>query len=253
MIETIIMPFKCIVIDDEPDAVEILSDYILEIPELVLVQSYTDPLKAMNEISKGDGVDIIFMDVDMPLISGIDLSKAVREKTEKLIFTTAHTRYAFDAFEVEADAYLLKPFSLAKFALTMNKVLKGQATSSLSNEMKTQKDFYVKTIHERNRLVRIRFDDVIAVEGEKNYVKIYTTQGEIISYLTLKEIRERFDEIEDFIQVHRSFLVSKNYIDKVEGNLIKLPGNMTVPIGAFYKDYLYAYIADNTIKTARKN
>lgn len=245
------MPYQCVIIDDEPDALEILTDYIQQIPELEVARSYTDPVKAMAEMAQGDLIDFVFMDIDMPLISGIDLSKAIRAKTEKLIFTTAHTKYAFEAFEVEADAYLLKPFTFAKFALTINKLIKNDVVSAQIIEK--AKDFYVKTTEERNRFVRIKFDDVIAVESVKNYIKIYTTTEEVITYLTLKEIKERLDETANFIQVHRSFVISKDYIEKVEGSLVKLPNNMLVPIGTFYKDPFYEYLAKNTIKTGRHN
>ncbi|MGK9117481.1 LytR/AlgR family response regulator transcription factor [Olivibacter jilunii] len=244
------MTFQCIIIDDEPDAIEIINDYIQQIPQLELKQSYTDPLKAMSDISINEHVDFIFMDIDMPRISGIDLSKNIRNKTNKLIFTTAHTKYAFEAFEVEADAYLLKPFTFAKFALTINKLIKD------NHQVRTEenpKEFYVKTTEERNRFVRIKFDDVIAVESVKNYIKIYTIDEEIMTYLTLKEIKERFDETDDFIQIHRSFIISKNYIEKVEGSLVKLPKNMLIPIGTFYKDAFYDYLLRNTIKTGRNN
>lgn len=111
----------------------------------------------------------------------------------------------------------------------------------------------VKITEERNRYVRVKFDEVIAIESVKNYIKIYTTTEEIMTYLTLKEIKERFDETDDFIQIHRSFIISKNYIEKVEGSLVKLPKNMLIPIGTFYKDAFYDYLLKNTIKTGRNN
>ena len=242
------MLYKCIVIDDEPDSVEIINDYIQQIPELVVLQSYIDPVKAMADMAQGDPVDFVFMDIDMPRISGLELSRAIRSKTNKLIFTTAHTKYAFEAFEVEADAYLLKPFTFAKFALAINKLLNDNPRVRTEDN---SKEFYVKTTEERNRFVRIKFDEVIAIESVKNYIKIYTTTEEIMTYLTLKEIKERFDETDDFIQIHRSFIISKNYIEKVEGSLVKLPKNMLIPIGTFYKDAFYDYLLKNTIKTGR--
>jgi len=244
------MLYKCIIIDDEPDAIEIINDYIQQIPELTVLHSYIDPVEALASMGKGDTVDFVFMDIDMPRISGLELSKAIRNKTDKLIFTTAHTKYAFEAFEVEADAYLLKPFTFAKFALTIDKLIKDNLRIRTGD---STKEFYVKTTEERNRYVRVKFDEVIAIESVKNYIKIYTTTEEIMTYLTLKEIKERFDETDDFIQIHRSFIISKNYIEKVEGSLVKLPKNMLIPIGTFYKDAFYDYLLKNTIKTGRNN
>jgi len=247
------MAYQCIIIDDEPDAVEILTDYIQQMPNLELKQSFIDPLEAMANISQEEKVDFIFMDIDMPRISGIDLSKNIRDKTDKLIFTTAHTKYAFEAFELEADAYLLKPFTFAKFALTINKLIKNTSAISTAHSSEKTKDFYVKTTEERNRFLKIRFEDVIAVESVKNYIKIYTVNEEIITYLTLKEVKGRLDETNDFIQIHRSFIISKNHIEKVEGSLVKLPKNMLIPVGTFYKDAFYDYLNRNTIKTGRSN
>lgn len=244
------MTYQCVIIDDEPDALEIIMDYVQQMPELRLLHSYVDPIQAMTEIGQGDGVDFIFMDIDMPRISGLDLSRAVRNKTSKLIFTTAHTKYAFEAFEVDADAYLLKPFTFAKFALTVSKLIKENVKPHAEENAR---EFYVKTTEERNRFVRVKFDEVIAVESVKNYIKIHTLSEEIMTYLTLKEIKERFDETDDFIQIHRSFIISKNYIEKVEGSLVKLPKNILVPIGTFYKDAFYDYLLKNTIKTGRHN
>ncbi|WP_345234070.1 LytTR family DNA-binding domain-containing protein [Olivibacter ginsenosidimutans] len=245
------MPYSCIIIDDEPDAVEILTDYIQQMPELKLTNSYVDPVVAMAEINQSSGVDFIFMDIDMPRISGIDLSKSIRDKCNRLVFTTAHTKYAFEAFEVEADAYLLKPFTFAKFALTVNKLIK--VVIAPTAKQAAQKHFYVKTTEERNRFVRVYIPDIIAVESVKNYIKIYTTTDEIVTYLTLKEIKEKLNETANFIQVHRSFIISTDHIEKIEGSLVKLPKEMLIPIGTFFKDAFFEYLNKHTIKTGRMN
>jgi len=246
------MPYLCIIIDDEPDAVEILTDYVQQMPELEVKHSYIDPIEAMADIAQGDMVDFVFMDIDMPRISGIDLSRAIREKTEKLIFTTAHTKYAFDAFQVEADAYLLKPFTFAKFALTIHKLINSGIKHANSRANLT-KDFYIKTTEERNRFIRVDIGDIIAVESVKNYIKIYTVTEEIITYLTLKEVKEKLNETASFIQIHRSFVISTDHIEKVEGSLIKLSNDMLIPIGTFYRDAFFEYITKHTIKTGRVN
>src|SRR3982750_1482359 len=113
--------YKCIIIDDEPQAIEGLKTYLAATPQLELLASYTDPVIALKEIVERDNVDLIFLDVDMPKINGIELAKVIRNKTKKLIFTTAHTKYAFDAFEADADAFLWKPYSLGKFIITIEK------------------------------------------------------------------------------------------------------------------------------------
>ena len=118
--------YKCIIIDDETYAVEGLKKYINQIPQLILVKDYTNPLEALLELTSYETVDLILMDINMPQITGIELSKEIRQKTRKLAFTTAYSHYGFEAFEVEADAYLLKPYTLTKFAATITKLFPEQ-------------------------------------------------------------------------------------------------------------------------------
>jgi len=118
--------YKCIIIDDEPHAIEGLKGYMASTPQLNLVKSYTDSLAALKDIQESEPVDLIFLDVDMPTINGIELAKEIRNKTAKLIFTTAHTKYAFEAFEVNADGYLLKPYSIGKFIIAINRLFPDQ-------------------------------------------------------------------------------------------------------------------------------
>src|SRR5690606_23205063 len=112
---------------------------------------------------------------------------------------------------------LLKPFTFAKFSLVINKLLQKETRLSKKTANLPPKEFFVKTTEERNRFVKIKYDDVVVIESEKNYVKIHTINEKITSYLTLKEIKEGLDETNDFIQIHRSFIISKNYIEKVDG------------------------------------
>src|ERR1700744_3045824 len=112
---------NCIIIDDEQFSVDSILKYIELLPKLNIVAIYNNPVDALESVSIENDIDLIFMDIDMPFLSGIELAKALRSKTKRLIFTTAHSKYAFDAYEVEADAYLLKPFSFGKFSTTINR------------------------------------------------------------------------------------------------------------------------------------
>lgn len=123
---------NCVIIDDERFAVHAIEKYIELLPKINVVASYTNSQLALEKITADDEVDMLFMDIDMPMLSGIDLAKAVRAKTKKLIFTTAHSKYAFDAFEVEADAFLLKPFTFSKFAITVNRLFPSDSLTSVS-------------------------------------------------------------------------------------------------------------------------
>jgi two-component system LytT family response regulator len=245
------MKLKCIVIDDDIHAVSGIKTYINNITNIQLIQSYTDPIQALNEITAGDNVDIVFMDVDMPMISGIELSKAIRHKTDKLIFTTSHSKYAYEAFEMYASAYLLKPYTFARFAETINRLFPH--TPNVQNVTVKQDDdyFFVRNKSEKNSLIKVRYTDIVAIESLQNYVRIFTLNETIVSYIALSEIKIILKGFPNFAQAHRSFIIAKNYIEKVEGNTLKMINDLKINIGNSYRDSIQDYIKEKTIKTNR--
>ncbi|WP_316829510.1 LytTR family DNA-binding domain-containing protein [Pedobacter aquatilis] len=245
------MKLKCIVIDDESQAISGLKSYIDTLKNLQLIAVYTDPLQALTEIGSGQDVDIIFMDVDMPMISGIELSKAIKHKTSKLIFTTSHSKYAYEAFEINANAYLLKPYTFARFAETINRLfphIPAQPNVTVKHE---EDYFFIRNKNDNNNLVKVRYNSIVAVESLQNYVRIYTDDDTIVSYIGLSEIKEILKEQANFIQVHRSFIVSKSHIEKVESNTLKMKNQLLVNLGNNYRDEVLAFIKEKTIKTGR--
>ncbi len=243
--------YRCIIIDDEPHAIEGLKQYIETIPMLKLVQSFTDPLLALKTITKEEPVDLIFLDVDMPKITGIELSREIRSKTEKLIFTTAHTKYAFEAFEVNADAYLLKPYSIGKFNITIDKLFPTAKTNEEQNtEMK--KFFFVKSKVDNHKLVKIAFVDVVAIESKLNYIMIHTTSKQVITYMSLTEMAKLFNDVPGFIQLHRSFIINQNFIEFIDGNTIKMTNGLEVTVGSFYKKDFNDFLNHSLIKAGKK-
>lgn len=245
------MILKCIVIDDENHAVNGIKSYIDTLKNLQLTEVYTDPLQALTEISAGPNVDIIFMDVDMPMISGIELSKALRHKTDKLIFTTSHSKYAYDAFEMQANAYLLKPYTFSRFAETINRLFPPVLQSPKINTPNEEDYFFIRNKNDNNNLIKVKYSTIIAVESLQNYVRIYTIDETIVSYIGLSEIKEILKDHINFVQAHRSFIISKNHIEKVEGNTLKMANGLNVNLGNSYRNDVLAYIKDKTIKTGR--
>jgi two-component system LytT family response regulator len=245
------MKLRCIVIDDEDHAVNGIKSYINKLDNLQLLQVYTDPLQALTEISAGTNVDIIFMDVDMPLITGLELSKAIRHKTSKLIFTTSHSKYAYEAFEMQANAYLLKPYTFARFAETINRLFPQVAHLPNLNIKHDQDYFFIRNKNDNNNLIKVRYASIVAVESLQNYVRIYTNEETIVSYIGLSEIKVILENHSNFAQAHRSFIVSKNHIEKVEGTALKMTNNLVVNLGNNYRDTILAYIKEKTIKTGR--
>lgn len=245
------MKLKCIVIDDEAHAINGIKSYISKLKNLQLLEVYTDPLQALTEIGTGVNVDVIFMDVDMPMISGIELSKAIRHKTSKLIFTTSHSKYAYEAFEMHANGYLLKPYTFARFAETINRLFPKVINKQSITIEKDEDYFFIRNKNDNNNLVKVRYNAIIAVESLQNYVRIYIENETIIAYIGLSEIKEILKEQINFVQVHRSFLVSKIHIEKVDSNTLKMKNQLIVNLGNNYRDEVLAFIKEKTIKTGR--
>jgi len=243
--------YKCIIIDDEPQCIENLEKYITSIPNLVPVKKYTDPALALIELSSGEHVDLIFMDIDMPGINGIELSRELRKKTRVLVITTAHTKYAFDAFEIAADAYLLKPYTLFKFAATIAKLLPRE--SAPENEIGSGDDFFfVKNKYDNLKLVKIRFREVIAVESRQNYVLIHTLSQKILTYMSLTEIAQILNQFNNFLRFQRSFIIGKEHIDSIEGNTIRMSNGIQVTVGDNYRKDFTEFVSKKLIKAGRK-
>lgn len=239
---------KCVIIDDEKHGIELLTEYINAMPNLMLTKSFTDPMDALIDISSKDKIDILFLDIDMPGMTGIELARAIRFKTRYLIFTTAHSKYAIEAFGVQANEYLLKPISMSKFALAVNRILTSE------DEQKTEsseEDFFFIKTDQVQKYIKINLKDLVAVEGLNNYVKIHTVNGMHIAYLTIRELEEKLTGNSSFIRVQRSFIISMNYINKVEGAFITLNNKLEVPLGRTYKKQFLTFLEKKTLRSKR--
>lgn len=240
---------NCVIIDDEKHAVDLLADYIDSIPNLNLTKYYTDPLKALMDITTEDHIDILFIDVDMPGMTGLDLSQAIRHKTRYLIFTSAHSKYAIDSFGVQANEYLLKPISISRFALTMNRLLKSEM-NFLPAEPKNEDFFFIKA-DQAQKYIKVNLKDLVAIESLNNYIKLHTVSGVHIVYLTMKELEAKLEGKTSFIRVQRSFIISLDFIDKVEGAFITLNGKLEVPLGTTYRKPFFSYLEGRMLKSTR--
>lgn len=239
--------YRCLVVDDEQHAIDLLREYIQSIPQLTLAKTFQDPVEALLETAPEVGYDFVFLDIDMPRLSGLDLARSLRSKTTFLIFTTAHAKYAAEAFDVRADHFLLKPFGMTKFALAIHHLLKEKETAP---PVGPDSSFYIRS-SQRNKLIKICPEDIISVEGLKNYVRINTCHAQYVAYLTLKEIEHLLSSTRGFIRVHKSFIIAEKYIERIDGRTIRLRGNQQVPIGETYKKYFYDYLQRKVIFSNR--
>ncbi len=239
------MIIKCAVVDDEPLAVELLASYVKKIPFLELCGKYTNATDALHGIGE-QPVDLLFLDIQMPELNGLELSRMVPENT-RIVFTTAFNQYAVDGFRVNALDYLLKPISYADFLEACNKAMQWfqlvqqseQQPATTAPAIEEPSSIFVKSEY---KLLQIQLDDIRYIEGLKDYVKIYTEQSPrpILSLMNMKAIEQMLPESR-FIRVHRSFIVQKSKIREIERNRIVF-GDVYIPIGDSYKQAFLDFI-----------
>jgi DNA-binding LytR/AlgR family response regulator len=221
---------NCVVIDDEPLARKGIKEYIADVDFLFFHSEFDNPLNAMELIRTGEA-ELLFLDIQMPRITGMDFFKTLQDPPP-VIFTTAYPQYALDGFEVNALDYLVKPIAFDRF---LKAALKAKEYYEIreSNIQAGQTDdfFFIKA---DNKLVKLFFDDVIYVEALQNYVTIHTTSKKYMSYLTFKAVEEYLPPSR-FLKVHKSYIVSVGKIDSIEGNDL-LIGNQHIPISRNQKD-----------------
>ena len=225
---------NCVIIDDEPLARKGLSEYISDVDFLHLAGDYDNPLKATEMISRGEA-QLLFLDIQMPKITGLDFMKTL-QRPVPVIFTTAFPQYALDGFDLNALDYLVKPISFDRF---FKAALKAKEYYEIRQKNYTDKTptaeaedyFFIKA---DNKLVKVSFNDILFIEALQNYVVVHTQEKKLITYLTFKSVEEYLPSSQ-FIKVHKSFIVSATKIDSIEGNDIRI-GQHHIPISRNLKD-----------------
>jgi DNA-binding LytR/AlgR family response regulator len=240
---------KAIIVDDEPIARKVLSEYIGDIDYLELAGTAENPLKA-DALMAERAVDLIFLDINMPKLSGIEFlrSATAGERRPLVIITTAYAEYALDGFELDVVDYLLKPISFERFVKACTKARtkyrEGAAATASSTAAAPLDHFFVKC---DDGLEKVPYDDLLYVEAMMNYVVLHTTGRRLIVYLTLKSILAQLPP-HRFIQVHKSFVVNKDSISGIRGNTIRL-GAVAIPVSQhFHETAMREIVRDRIIK-----
>ena len=237
------MILKCCIIDDEPLAIELLESYVKKTPFLQLEASFTSAVQAIERISKGD-IDLIFLDIQMPELDGMEFSRMIEGKS-RVIFTTAFGQYAVDSYRVNALDYLLKPIAYPDFLNACEKACQWyELTDNTARKKEELKSIFIKTDY---KLVQIELDKILYVEGLKDYVKIYVENEPhpILSLMSLKSLEDVLPS-DRFIRVHRSFIVQTDKIKIIERNRIVF-GKQYIPISDSYKSNFQAMINQRSI------
>ena len=231
---------KCVILDDEPLAVELITSYINDTENLQLAFASTDAFDAIQFIQKNE-VDIVFLDMQMPELTGIQVLKIIGTGY-KVIFTTAYTDYALDGYEYSITDYLLKPISFERFTKAIEKINQSNVSTQQKNIL-TEDDFIF--IKSDGKMIKINLGDILFIEGLKDYLSIQTNTEKLITLQNLKTFEEHLNP-QKFMRVHKSYIVSLNKIDTIERNRIFI-GEHIIPIGDTYRDAFLKRIEGNKI------
>lgn len=242
---------RTLIIDDEPLALDVLETYISKMPELHLVAKCSNALEA-NEILKKQEVDLIFLDIQMPQISGVEFIKAL-PNPPMFIFTTAYSNYALEGYELNAIDYLLKPISMDRFMKAVNKASeqfelrkKEEGAAGHMPAGEGEDFFFVKA---DKKLVKVKYDEILYIEGLKDYVIIRLEQGRVVTLQTMKSLEDKLP-VNKFKRIHRSYIVSINKIHAVDGTSVDVyeKGQIKqLPIGKNYRDEILEIVNKNKL------
>jgi len=238
------MKLKCIIIDDEPIARKILQEFIEEIDYLELTGEAENPVKAMSLLNNND-IDLIFLDINMPKINGIDFLKNIKTSAN-IIVTTAYAEYAVDAYGLDVLDYLVKPIAFDRFLKACNKAKEMGALrkNNVGRQNKPDDHFFIKC---NNQIEKVFYDDLLYAEAMLNYVMLYTNSKKMMVYVTMKNLEDQLPA-GIFIKVHKSFIVNKTKIKSIEGNILDI-GIEKITISQNLKEKVIAEIVkDKMIK-----
>jgi DNA-binding LytR/AlgR family response regulator len=226
---------KCIIVDDEPMARDVIKRYIQQMPKLKLVAEFGNAIDATIFLQE-QPIDIIFLDIRMPQLTGTEFVRSLRT-VPKIIFTTAHKEYAHEGFELDVTDYLLKPIRFDRFLRAVNKAF-PQKQHEAEPLMSQPKDFrpMASFIYLRvdRKMIKVLLDDILYVESDKDYVKVYTEKGYFITRQTIASVEAMLSESK-FIRVHRSYIVSLNKLKSYTAETVEI-GNKELPIGKLYRN-----------------
>jgi DNA-binding LytR/AlgR family response regulator len=240
---------RCLAVDDEAPALLIVADYIEQIPFLSLVGTTTNPIEALTMVQQGQ-VDLVFLDIQMPKLTGLQFLKLAGNKC-KVVLTTAYPEYALEGYENDVIDYLLKPISFERFFKAAQKALTmmpltipagpESAAASPLPALPASGHMFVKG-ESKNKFLRVNYADILYIEGLNNYVSIHLPAQRIVTYQTLKELAETLPQ-PPFVRVHKSFIVSLDKIRMVDGNTIYIQ-DKEIPVSDTYREQLYRLIRE---------
>lgn len=223
------MKIKCIIIDDEPLAISVIENHLKSFDHVEIVETFNNPLKAYR-ILEQEKIDVIFLDINMPQMTGFVFIENLSYKP-LIVITTAYREYAVKSFEFNILDYLVKPIPFNRFLKTVNKIYQQVYVNSASADTSLQQEPHI-FLKVNKKLIKINLNDILYIESLKDYIKVITTLGDYVVHKSLSAITEELPQ-SNFIRIHRSYTISINKISALEGNTIEI-SNRKIPIGRNY-------------------
>lgn len=232
------MLYKAIIIDDEPLAIDVILHYLKRFSNFEVVKTFTDAVLAFQYLKENNAVDVVFTDIAMPEISGIELIKLTENKLV-YVMTTSFSEYAIESFDLNVLDYLLKPISFERFSRAINRF---ESLHKSTNQIKLEPSFFVK---DGDEFIKIFINDIDYIEGLKDYAKIVTGNNFCLALKTLKSIEQTLKPY-NFIRVHKSYIVPLNKINQYNGKCV-IVESLEIPVGNSYRDNLKRYLQENKL------
>ncbi|CAC9975572.1 two component transcriptional regulator, LytTR family [Flavobacterium sp. CF108] len=237
------MKIKCLIIDDEPLAINVIKNYLEPIENFEVIDTFSNPIEGLNFL-KNNRVDVIFLDINMPVLDGINFIKSL-ENPPLLVITSAYSQFAIETYELDVLDYLVKPIEFPRLMKTLNKISKRLENKTNSPQENTTDSPFIFVKIDKKRMKKIFFNEILVIESLKDYLKINTLTGKYIIHSTLSDFTDLLPE-KNFLRIHRSYTIAIDKIDAVEGNSIEIEGLRYV-IGRSYIDHVKQRILNSSI------
>lgn len=234
------MTKKCLVLDDEQHSIDILTDYIDKLPGLSLLAAFKNPIDAIP-IVQTETIDIAFIDVQMPNLTGLQFLKLLNKKT-KIVLCTAYSEYAVDGYELNVMDYLLKPISFDRFVRAAQKIVENPSLPTVAKTLDVEDEYIFVKAESKGKYIKVKLRDILYIEGLGNYQKIKTIDSLIVCQLKMKNLEEQLSGY-GFCRIHKSYMVPLHKISLIEGNRVSIAEHQ-IPIGDNFKESLFAVLKE---------
>ncbi len=235
------MKIRCIIIDNEPLAAEVVQTHLNELSNMELVGIFNNPIEALRTV-ENDNIDAVFLDINMPKMNGLEFIRSIGSKTN-FIVTTAYREYAVESFDLDVLDYLVKPIPFVRFLKSINKLSQKVLSEVKDDQLKDIKEKSYIFLKVSKKLIKVKFEDILYIESFKDYIKVFTTIDDYLVHKSLTGITEELPK-DQFLRIHRSFTIALDKIKEVEGNTVQI-NTKRIPIGRKYLNHAKSIILDD--------